>query len=224
MNSLARGLGLTLEFVPLASVFSGASSAANFAERLDSGDCDLIISRPAISMANLGKVAYTEPYLELTLAFLVEDHRRREFSQRETIDNNPDLRIACPDEPYYLNWVHRLLPNAQIIPVPEVETFLSAEEGEFDAMIGGGESLSAYSLIHPQFGVVVPKPSFPSVPAAFMVPIGEPEWRDVVNGWVSLKRADGTIRELYDYWVLGKDAEQHEPRWSVIRNVLHWVD
>jgi len=224
MNSLARGLGLTLEFVPLASFFSGASSGANFAERLDSGDCDLIISRPAISMANLGKVAYTEPYIDLTLAFLVEDHRRREFSQRETIDNNPDLRIACPDEPYYLNWVHRLLPNAQIIPVPEVETFLSAEEGEFDAMIFGGESLSAYSLIHPQFGVVVPKPSFPSVPAAFMVPIGEPEWRDVVNGWVSLKRTDGTIRELYDYWVLGKNAEQHEARWSVIRNVLHWVD
>ena len=45
------------------------------------------------------------------------------------IDQTPDLRIACPNEPYYLDWVHRLLPNAEIVPVPDVETFLSAEEG-----------------------------------------------------------------------------------------------
>jgi ABC-type amino acid transport substrate-binding protein len=57
-----------------------------------------------------------------------------------------------------------------------------------------------------------------------MVPIGEPEWRDVLNSWVTLKRTDGTVQKLYDYWILGKDAESHEPRWSVIRNVLHWVD
>jgi ABC-type amino acid transport substrate-binding protein len=107
---------------------------------------------------------------------------------------------------------------------PTFETFLSADEGEYDAMIFGGEILSSYSLLNPNFGVVVPKPSFPSVPAAFMVPIGEPEWRDALDSWVILKRTDGTVQKLYDYWVQGKDAEIHEPRWSVIRNVLHWVD
>ena len=220
MNSLARGLGLTLEFAPLSTFFS----RSDFAEKLDFGYCDIVIGRTAVSMANLGKVTYTDPYIDLTLALLVEDHRRREFSLRETIDNNPSLRIACPDEPYYLDWVHRLLPNAEIVPVPDVQTFLSAEEGEYDAMLFGGESLAAYSLLNPQFGVVIPKPSFPSVPAAFMLPTGEPEWRDVVNGWIALKRTDGTVRELRDYWVLGKNAEPHEPRWSVIRDVLHWID
>jgi Na+/H+-dicarboxylate symporter/ABC-type amino acid transport substrate-binding protein len=220
VNSLARGLGLSVEFVPLFGFFA----ADDVAGRLDSGYCDMVISRPAISMARVGKVAYTDSYLDLTLALLVEDHRRREFSRREQIDETPDLRIACPNEPYYLDWVHRLLPNAEIVPVPDVETFLSAEEGEYDAMIFGGESLSSYSLLNPQFGVVIPKPSFPSVPAAFMVPIGEPEWREVLNSWVTLKRTDGTVQKLYDYWVLGKDAEPHEPRWSVVRNVLHWVE
>jgi hypothetical protein len=28
---------------------------------------------------------------------------------------------------------------------------------------------------------------------------------------------------LYDYWILGKNAVPTPPRWSVIRNVLHWV-
>ena len=219
VNSLAQGLELTLEFVPLSTFFVGEDVTRG----LDSGYCDMVISRPAVSMARLGKVVYTEHYLELTMAFLVEDHRRREFNRREVIDNTPDLRIAFPDEPYYLDRGRRLLPNAQIIPVPDVETFLSADQGEYDAMLFVGEALAAHSLLNPQFTVVVPKPPFPSVPAAYMVPLGEPDWRDVVNGWVTLKRSDGTIQELFDYWILGKNAEPHEPRWSVIRNVLHWA-
>jgi hypothetical protein len=29
---------------------------------------------------------------------------------------------------------------------------------------------------------------------------------------------------IYDHWILGKTANQRQPRWSIIRNVLHWVD
>jgi hypothetical protein len=38
-----------------------------------------------------------------------------------------------------------------------------------------------------------------------------------------LKKRDRTIDTLYDYWILGKNAVPKQPRWSVIRNVLHWV-
>ena len=220
VNSLAGGLGLKPEFVPLPAFFGGE----HLAERLDSGYCDMVISRPAVSMARLGKVAYTEPYLDLTMAFLVEDHRRREFGQRHVIDAEPDLRIAFPDEPYYLALAHRLMPHAEILPVADIDTFLLAEEGEYDAMLFIGEALAAHSLLNPEFSVVVPKPGFPSVPASYIVPRGEPEWHGVVDTWVKLKRADGTVQRLFDYWILGKDAEEHTPRWSVARDVLHWID
>jgi hypothetical protein len=39
-----------------------------------------------------------------------------------------------------------------------------------------------------------------------------------------LKRKDGTLDVLYRYWILGQNAAPQRPRWSVIRNVLHWVD
>jgi len=39
-----------------------------------------------------------------------------------------------------------------------------------------------------------------------------------------LQRKNGTIQELYDHWILGRNAQPTQPRWSVIRNVLHWVD
>jgi hypothetical protein len=34
----------------------------------------------------------------------------------------------------------------------------------------------------------------------------------------------GTIDRGRDYWVLGRGAEATGPRWSIIRNVLGWVD
>lgn len=45
-----------------------------------------------------------------------------------------------------------------------------------------------------------------------------------MNSWIELKKSDGTVQQLYDYWVLGREAEQLGPRWSVIRDVLGWVD
>jgi hypothetical protein len=114
-------------------------------------------------------------------------HRRRDFRNRSEIDANPDLRIAFPAEPYYLDRAKVFLPNAQIVPVREIETFLEAEDGEFDAMIFVGEVLASHSLLNPEFGVVVPKPPFDSVPAAYVLPLGEPEWHDTINGWITLK-------------------------------------
>jgi len=39
-----------------------------------------------------------------------------------------------------------------------------------------------------------------------------------------LKRRDGTIDALHQHWILGRDAVGRRPRWSVIRDVLHWVE
>jgi hypothetical protein len=44
-----------------------------------------------------------------------------------------------------------------------------------------------------------------------------------VNSWIELKRRDRTLDRLYDHWILGESAEHAKPRWSVIRDVLGWV-
>jgi hypothetical protein len=56
------------------------------------------------------------------------------------------------------------------------------------------------------------------------VPKGDIETMHVVSNWIDLKRNDGTIDALYDYWMLGGASRPREPRWSIIRNVLGWVD
>ena len=35
---------------------------------------------------------------------------------------------------------------------------------------------------------------------------------------------DGTVERLFDYWIHGQDAGRRGPRWSVLRDVLGWVE
>jgi ABC-type amino acid transport substrate-binding protein len=80
------------------------------------------------------------------------------------------------------------------------------------------------TLLYPKYTVVVPEPGIVKIPLAYPVARRDQEWVQFVNTWIELKRRDGTIDALYGHWILGKYAEKRQPRWSAIRNVLHWVD
>ena len=60
-------------------------------------------------------------------------------------------------------------------------------------------------------------------PIALPIARHDIEWARLVNTWIELKHRDGTLDTLYQHWILGRMAEKPAPRWSVIRNVLHWM-
>jgi ABC-type amino acid transport substrate-binding protein len=83
---------------------------------------------------------------------------------------------------------------------------------------------SAWTLMYPAYSVVVPGPDPIRVPLAY--PIGKRDQRlaTFVNTWIALKRKDGTFDAAYKHWILGQSAAPRQPRWSIVRNVLHWVE
>jgi ABC-type amino acid transport substrate-binding protein len=86
------------------------------------------------------------------------------------------------------------------------------------------ESGSVMSLLYPKFTVVVPEPEIVKIPLAYPVARRDQYWAHFINTWIELKRRDGTIDALYGHWILGKQAGKRQPRWSIMRNVLHWAD
>jgi hypothetical protein len=54
------------------------------------------------------------------------------------------------------------------------------------------------------------------------MPYGELELRNVVDLWIETRKASGEAEEAYQYWIRGRAFRPHEPRWSVLRNVLKW--
>jgi ABC-type amino acid transport substrate-binding protein len=100
---------------------------------------------------------------------------------------------------------------------------LEQQAGDLDAMVSTAEEAAAWSLLYPAYSVVVPEGVL-MVPVAFLLPKGEEELADFLKIWTEIKKNDKTIAHLYDYWVLGKQTKHKAPRWSVIRDVLHWVE
>jgi ABC-type amino acid transport substrate-binding protein len=70
---------------------------------------------------------------------------------------------------------------------------------------------------------VVPEPHV-KAHAGLAMALGDSDFGDFVDDWLELKKTSGLISKLYDKWILGKSEDQKKPRWSIIRDVLHWVD
>jgi Na+/H+-dicarboxylate symporter len=215
-NLLARELGVTLELVRVAR--------DDIPRLLNSGYLDTALGGVAVTTQRLEAVSFAAPHRNETLAFVVRDHRRHEFSSRESVKALKSLRIAVPDVPYYIDKVRAYLPQAELVPVETVREFFRDESGRFDGLVFTAESGSAWSLVYPEFSVAVPRPDVMAVPFAYPVARGDSSMVEFLSAWVNLKEKDGTVDRLFEYWILGKTAVRHEPRWSVIRDVLGWVD
>jgi hypothetical protein len=133
------------------------------------------------------------------------------------------LRIATAGLPHYDNLVRAVLPDVQLMGIRSPRDFFEAPEGQYDALLFNAEGGSAWTLLFPRFSVVVPRPNVVGVPIAFATPRSESELHDYVSTWVALKRHDGSVRYLYDFWILGRGAQSTKPRWSVVRDVLGWI-
>ena len=168
-------------------------------------------------------LAFSASYLDQTVALIVKTYRREEFSSREAIRRLKAPRIGVPNIPYYIDKVHRYLPQAELVVLNSIPEFFEGRGEELDALVFSAEAGSAWTLLYPAYSVAIPQPDVLAVPLAYPMAQGDPELVSFINAWIELKKKDKTIAALYDYWILGKNAVPKQPRWSVIRNVLHWV-
>jgi ABC-type amino acid transport substrate-binding protein len=212
---LARDLGVELAFVPV--------TRDRMTEQVNEGYCDIIMTGMVVTPERAQVVSFSAPYTDATAAFVVPDYRLEEFSSRDAIRRLPAPRIGVLNVPYYVDKVHRLLPQATIVQFNSITEFFEGKGEAVDAFLYSAEAGSAWSLLYPAYTVAIPQPGVLKGPVAYPLPRGDRELVDFINVWIELKKRDGTIAALYDYWILGKNAVPKQPRWSVIRNVLHWV-
>ncbi len=214
LEILGADFNTRIEFVP--------SSGADLSSYFNSGYCDMATGNalaPKLSTVQ----DYSIPFMDYTLALLVKDYRRHEFNDLNQI-RHEDLTLAIKGDSYYQRLLHTLLPEAELLLIDSYSSFFEHYSTRADALVTLAEKGAAWSLIYPDYTVATPFGDRIKFPIAFPVPLDEESLADLLKNWITLKQQDGTITELYDYWILGQLPEKHAPRWSVIRNVLHWVD
>jgi Na+/H+-dicarboxylate symporter len=215
-NVLARDMGVDLELIKL--------TPEEVIEVLNDGRCDLVMSGLTITPERMQSVSFSAPYMKATLSFVVRDHKRAEYASREAIKSLVNPRIAVLDVQYYLDTLRTYLPNAEIVRLQSPAEFFDIGGEGFDAMLLSAERGSAWTLLHPEFSVAIPQPDVLAVPVAIGMPYKAEKLSDYVDAWLQLKREDRTLELLYRHWILGGAAEPQQPRWSVIRNVLGWIE
>lgn len=214
-QQLAIDLGVDVKF------FRAESTDLN--RLLAEGVCDIAMSGVVLSPERAADVLFSTPYFEETLAFIIRDQLRDRFRTWADIRELGPIRVGVPDLPAFVRAVATRAPNIQIVRLHQMSEILTGRD-EVMAYVLPAERGSVLTLLHPAYSVIVPQPDTIKLPLAYPLASGDERWASYVNTWLQLKRGDGTIDTLYRHWILGEHAIPPARRWSVARNVLHWVE
>ncbi len=190
-----------------------------------SGQLDIVMSGLVQTPGRLKKWNFSASPMDLTISFLVQDHRRSEFSSLASIQELPDLHLGVvQSDPSFMRQIASHVPNAHIESINSPRAFVRGERADIDAVVYSAEGGSAWTLIYPDYAVAVPQPLAIKLPTGYPLPQDDTQWHRYVSQWITLKQKDSTVNSLFNHWINGAGAVDLSPRWSIIRDVLHWVD
>ncbi len=215
-EDLAESLGVSAEFVPIKWPL--------LPEMLEKGLIDVM---PGVWFRPywFSSVRLSRAYFTATMGLAVRDDKRHAFQSRSALRNLHGLKIGVPLDSaqirpsmdYYFGGT-----DVEFVTVEFWDEFFRGEHPELDAFLVPAEHASAWTLMHPEYTVVVPQPFPVRIPTGFAMAMNAGPLADIVNEWVLFAEDAGKVRRQYEHWVLGEGAESQEPRWSIMRDVLGW--
>jgi len=192
-----------------------------FPTDLASGFVDIVVGAVQVTPDLYEKVDFTSIYLGLRVALVVPDARAGDYKTITKMDRLKGRRLAVEKGSYYVGLLRTIAPNFTIVELEDPLDFFKSDVA--DALFTTAEEGSAYTLMYPRFEVVAPDFDYPQMYLAYPVRKNEFEWTGYLNNWLIVEKDSGLQQAEYDYWVTGKTAVEKKPRWSIVRNVLHWV-
>ncbi|MCB1746304.1 MAG: transporter substrate-binding domain-containing protein, partial [Gammaproteobacteria bacterium] len=175
------------------------------------------------------RLKFSRPYLAGTMALVTRDARRHDFASIEDLARSHGLRIGVPlDLEQHRPAMRRYFGTAEVefvVTSPEAAfqdaaaAALAPHAGDgdaVDAMLMPAEHAAGFTLLHPEFTVVVPQPHPVRLSTAFGIALPAEDLEDALDEWIVLAEDTGELRELYAYWILGQGAAPREPRWSLL--------
>ena len=215
-HQLARDLGVTIEFVRF--------DRSRLPWQLREDHFDVVMSGLVGTLERSELMQHTKPYMNVTLAFVAPDYRIRDFASLDGIRQYGEPRIGYVDvSSSFADRLRRLLPNITLVELSSNREYFEADWKDLDGLLISAESGSAFTLMYPEFEVIVPAGAQVAMPLFYAIGQRDEAMADFLEHWIDLRQRDGTIQEMYDHWILGKRRDSTNPRWSLIR-YLGWVE
>jgi len=213
---LARAIRVSrIEFVPV--------NGDTLAGSLNTGYCDIVMSSVIVTADRLTEMKFTDPYIAVHMAFVVPDGQKDKYTELETVKSMDGLRMAVFNHTALADVAPRLFPGAEIVPIDSREEFFTGHRA--DVLFVAAEEGYPMTMLYPFYDVAIVRPgsAFPVMYAYPVAANSSESFLSSLNYWIRVEKEYGELDRKYDYWILVKIPHLAEPRWSVVRNVLHWV-
>ena len=185
---------------------------------------DLAVGEIGSSLSHHGEFLESARYLQAHAAFVVRDHAVKRYRTISAVKANKTNRIGFEAGGLIVRTHRYTIPGFEYVELQDAREFLTGQRKDVDALLTTAEGGSVMTMLYPSFSVVIPEGVNIRIPLIIAV-ASSMELREEVSKWIRLKRSDGTLDDLQDHWILGKDLAQDEKkRWCIVRDVLGWAD
>jgi len=215
---LARDLRVKIEFVPF--------RPDTLIDQLNADRIDVAMSGIQGRWRLAEYAAYTDPYLMVRMSLVVRDRDVDDYATIASIREMDSPRVGVSQFAEAVRERAReLVPNATVVELQSPREFFEHKGVRIDALLIDAESGSAWTLLYPEYQVVIPdEMKTRRLPVVCPVGGGDTDFATIINRWISLRKYDGTLDALYDYWILGRTRQKDGRRWCIARDVLGWLE
>lgn len=216
MYALAEALDAKLVFIPYTIPYLFSD--------LENDAFDIAISGLFISEASLPYISFSEPYFKTMFSFIIPRTEQGKFANLDTINAISDLRIGVLGIPSFISLIKGHFPRTHIVVVDDSPTAIenAFKNNQIDAYFGFAVTADPWILNHPQYISVTPAGLSAPFSLAYMVQKTSPQFLNFLNYWLKLKADSYLEKRTYKHWILIHPIPDTSPRWSIIRDVLHW--
>ena len=214
MHRLAKRLDIRLELVPY--------EFDSLIEQIDTDEIDIAISGLVITPERQLHVGFSQPYQQATICVVVPDHRQDEFQRHRGGGIPPSMQRFGAVQSDSAKNIRRTYPSVEVVVVDSLQSFFEGNVDDLDGLIMSAEEGAAWNVLYPDHTVVLSEPAIHR-PVGLAVHRHDSDWVRFLDRWIDFERMDDTLGRLRKYWVEGGGTNDRQPRWCVIRDVLHWV-
>lgn len=211
--ALARSLNVDLELVPF-------TDWSRLDADLVAGRFDLAVGGIFLTTERLRETTVSRAYRESPPALIARTGEAGRFLDGKALREDASLRIAVFSSDLMERLARTLFPRAQIVVVPDYESLPG--DPTIDAALWTLDQARAWASARPGFSAVVPRDFGTPFLMAYLMPPESREFAVLVDQWLELQKTNGFQEAMQTYWLEGRPGTTPGPRWSVLRDVLHW--
>jgi ABC-type amino acid transport substrate-binding protein len=168
---------------------------------------------------------FSESYMLVTLGLVVKDYRIKEFVNTNEIRKMSHLKLAVVKGASYKDTLLDTLQftdrkdKVEFVELESVEDFYTGKV-DADALLTSAEQGAAYCMLYTRYQTVVPKPVMYKEAIAYVIAKNDLAFSKYLNEWLAIKKAEGDVKKLKNYWILGKGVEYKTHRWNLLDVLL----